>query len=211
MALRLGDTAPNFVQKSTFGEHYFHAWLSTPWGLLCSHPKDFTPACTTVLGATAKRKDGFARRDVNVLDVSVDALDSHALWCKDINETQNTNADFPVLADFGHTTAELYDMTHRNANDTLTVRSVFFIAQHKKIRASITYLASTGRNSNEILPVIDSLQLTDGYNVATPANWNLGDDVVIAPLLPDPGVLQQNLRRTSPLSSPTCASRRSLI
>jgi alkyl hydroperoxide reductase subunit AhpC len=178
MALRLGDTAPNFVQTSTLGDIDFHLWLGTSWGLLFSHPKDFTPVCTTELGAAAKLNEEFARRNVKVLAVSVDALESHALWIDDINETQNTNVDFPVLADPGRTVSDLYDMIHPNANDTLTVRSVFFIDPKKKIRATITYPASTGRNFNEILRVIDSLQLTDGYSVATPANWNLGYTVV---------------------------------
>lgn len=191
MALHLGDIAPNFVQKSTAGDIDFYAWLGTSWGLLFSHPKDFTPVCTTELGATAKLKDEFARRNVKVLAVSVDALDSHSQWVNDINETQNTNVDFPVLADPDHTVSDLYDMIHPNANDTLTVRSVFFIDPKKKIRATITYPASTGRNFNEILRVIDSLQLTDGYSVATPANWNVGDDVIIVPSLQDPEVLKQ--------------------
>ena len=191
MALRLGDIAPNFVQKSTAGDIDFHAWLGSSWGLLFSHPKDFTPVCTTELGATAKLKDEFARRNVKVLAVSVDALDSHSLWINDINETQNTTVDFPVLADPDHTVSDLYDMIHPNANDTLTVRSVFFIDPNKKIRATITYPASTGRNFNEILRVIDSLQLTDGYSVATPANWNVGDDVIIVPSLQDSEVLKQ--------------------
>jgi alkyl hydroperoxide reductase subunit AhpC len=191
MALRLGDIAPNFVQHSTLGDIDFHTWLDASWGLLFSHPKDFTPVCTTELGATAKLKGEFARRNVKVLAVSVDALDSHSLWVNDINETQNTNVDFPVLADPDHKVSDLYDMIHPNANDTLTVRSVFFIDPKKKIRATITYPASTGRNFNEILRVIDSLQLTDGYSVATPANWNVGDDVIIVPSLQDPEVLKQ--------------------
>ncbi len=191
MALHLGDIAPNFVQKSTAGDIDFYAWVGTSWGLLFSHPKDFTPVCTTELGATTKLKDEFARRNVKVLAVSVDALDSHSQWVNDINETQNTNVDFPVVADPDHTVSDLYDMIHPNANDTLTVHSVFFIDPKKKIRATITYPASTGRNFNKILRVIDSLQLTDGYSVATPANWNVGDDVIIVPSLQDPEVLKQ--------------------
>jgi len=161
-------------------------------GAFCSRiQKDFTPVCTTELGATAKLKDEFARRNVKVLAVSVDTLDSHSLWVNDINETQNTSVDFPVLADPDHTVSDLYDMIHPSANDTLTVRSVFFIDPERKIRATITYPASTGRNFNEILRVIDSLQLTDGYSVATPANWNVGDDVIIVPSLQDPEVLKE--------------------
>lgn len=189
--LRLGDTAPDFTQQSTEGEISFHKWLGDSWAVLFSHPKDFTPVCTTELGATAKLKDEFARRNVKVLAVSVDELDSHQNWVGDINETQNTEVNFPILADPDRKVADLYDMIHPNANDTLTVRSVFIIDPKKKIRTIITYPASTGRNFNEILRVIDSLQLTDGYSVATPVNWQPGEDVIISAAIQDPEVLKQ--------------------
>ena len=190
-ALRLGDTAPDFTQESTAGTIQFHQWLGDKWGVLFSHPKDFTPVCTTELGETARLKPEFDKRDVKVLAVSVDAVDSHNKWVGDINETQKTNVEFPILADPDRKVAGLYDMIHPNANDTLTVRAVFIIDPKKKIRATITYPASTGRNFNEILRVIDSLQLTDNYSVATPVNWKDGDDVIIVPSLTDPEVLKQ--------------------
>lgn len=190
-ALRLGDTAPDFTQDSTAGPIHFHQWLGDHWGVLFSHPKDFTPVCTTELGATAKLKAEFARRNVKVLAVSVDGVDSHNKWVGDIDETQGTKVDFPILGDPDRKVANLYDMIHPNANDTLTVRSVFIIDPKKKIRTTITYPASTGRNFNEILRVIDSLQLTDKYSVATPVNWKDGDDVIIVPSLTDPEVLKQ--------------------
>lgn len=189
--LRLGDIAPDFTQDSTTGPIHFHQWLGDQWGVLFSHPKDFTPVCTTELGATAKLKTEFARRHVKVLAVSVDGVDSHRKWVSDIDETQSTKVDFPILGDPDRKVANLYDMIHPNANDTLTVRSVFIIDPKKKIRATITYPASTGRNFNEILRVIDSLQLTDNYSVATPVNWQSGDDVIIVPSLTDPEVLKQ--------------------
>jgi len=189
--LRLGDIAPDFVQDSTAGQISFHAWLGDSWGVLFSHPKDFTPVCTTELGATAKLKEEFARRNVKVLAVSVDSVESHQRWIGDIDETQSTTVDFPILGDPDRKVANLYDMIHPNANDTLTVRSVFIIDPKKKIRATFTYPASTGRNFNEILRLIDSLQLTDGYSVATPVNWQNGDDVIIVPALQDPEVLKQ--------------------
>lgn len=191
MALRLGDIAPDFSQQSTAGEIRFHDWLGEHWGVLFSHPKDFTPVCTTELGATAKLKEEFARRHVKVLAVSVDPLESHQKWVGDINETQATTVNFPILADPDRKVSDLYDMIHPNANDTLTVRSVFFIDPKKKVRATITYPASTGRNFDEILRVIDSLQLTDHYSVATPVNWKYGEDVIIVPSLQDPEVLKQ--------------------
>lgn len=191
MALRIGDIAPDFVQQSTSGEIRFHEWLGNSWGLLFSHPKDFTPVCTTELGVTAKLADEFKRRNVKPLAISVDAVDSHASWVNDINETQSTTVNFPILADPDRKVSDLYDMIHPNASETVTVRSVFFIDPNKKIRATITYPASTGRNFNEILRVIDSLQLTDNYSVATPANWNYGEDVIIVPALQDPEVLKQ--------------------
>jgi alkyl hydroperoxide reductase subunit AhpC len=189
--LRLGDIAPDFTQDSTAGPIRFHQWLGDQWGVLFSHPKDFTPVCTTELGATAKLKSEFARRHVKVLAVSVDDVNSHSKWVGDIDETQNTRVDFPILGDPDRKVANLYDMIHPNANDTLTVRSVFIIDPKKKVRATITYPASTGRNFNEILRVIDSLQLTDSYSVATPVNWQDGEDVIIVPSLTDPEVLKQ--------------------
>jgi alkyl hydroperoxide reductase subunit AhpC len=189
--LRLGDIAPDFTQQSTIGEIHFHEWLGDSWGLLFSHPKDFTPVCTTELGMTSKLQNEFERRRVKVLAISVDAVDSHLRWLSDINETQDTEVMFPVLADPDHKVADLYDMIHPNANDTFTVRSVFFIDPKKKVRAMITYPASTGRNFDEILRVIDSLQLTDSHSVATPVNWKYGDDVIIVPSLQDPELIKQ--------------------
>lgn len=189
--LRLGDTAPDFIQQSTVGEIHFHEWLGSSWGLLFSHPKDFTPVCTTELGTTSKLKQEFERRNVKVLAISVDGVDSHTKWLSDINETQHTSVTFPILADPDRKVADLYGMIHPNASDTVTVRSVFFIDPKKKVRAMITYPASTGRNFEEILRVIDSLQLTDNHSVATPANWKYGDDVIIVPSLQDPELLKQ--------------------
>jgi len=183
--LRLGDIAPDFTQDSTEGRIEFHKWLGNSWGVLFSHPKDFTPVCTTELGATAKLKAEFDKRNVKVVAVSVDPIDSHKGWVGDIEETQGCAVNFPILADPDRKVADLYDMIHPNANDTLTVRSVFVIDPNKKIRLIITYPASTGRNFNEILRVIDSLQLTDKYSVATPVNWKDGEDVIIVPSLQD--------------------------
>ena len=183
--LRLGDTAPDFTQDSTAGRIEFHKWLGDSWGVLFSHPKDFTPVCTTELGYTAKLKDEFAKRNVKVLAVSVDPVESHKGWVGDIEETQGCAVNFPILADPDRKVADLYDMIHPNANDTLTVRSVFVIDPKKKIRLILTYPASTGRNFDEILRVIDSLQLTDNHKVATPVNWKQGDDVIIVPSLQD--------------------------
>ena len=190
-ALRLGDTAPDFTQDSTAGPIRFHDWLGDSWGVLFSHPKDFTPVCTTELGATAKLASEFRRRNVKVLAVSVDPVDSHHGWVGDIEETQGTAVNFPILADPDRKVATLYDMIHPNANDTLTVRSVFVIDPKKKVRLILTYPASTGRNFNEILRVIDSLQLTDSHSVATPANWEQGGDVIIVPSLQDPELIRQ--------------------
>jgi alkyl hydroperoxide reductase subunit AhpC len=189
--LRLGDIAPDFSQDSTQGRIDFHKWLGNSWGVLFSHPKDFTPVCTTELGATAKLKSEFDKRNVKVLAISVDPVDSHKGWVGDIEETQGCAVNFPILADPDRKVADLYDMIHPNANDTLTVRSVFVIDPNKKIRLMITYPASTGRNFNEILRVIDSLQLTDSHKVATPANWKDGDDVIIVPSLQDPSEIAQ--------------------
>lgn len=186
MSLRLGDEAPNFTQASTHGLINFHDWLGKSWGVLFSHPADFTPVCTTELGLTAKLHDEFAARHVKAIALSVDAVESHHAWIKDINETQLANVNFPILADGDRTVSTLYDMIHPNANATLTVRSLFVIDPAKKIRLIITYPASTGRNFDEILRVIDSLQLTEHHKVATPANWTSGDDVVIVPALQDP-------------------------
>jgi alkyl hydroperoxide reductase subunit AhpC len=191
MSIRLGDIAPDFTQQSTAGEIKFHEWLGDSWGVLFSHPKDFTPVCTTELGATAKLAEEFRKRNVKAIAVSVDPLESHNGWVGDINETQNTQVNFPILADPDKKVANLYDMIHPNANDTFTVRSVFIIDPNKKIRATLTYPASTGRNFDEILRVIDSLQLTDKYSVATPVNWKDGDDVVIVPSIQDPEVIKQ--------------------
>ena len=189
--LRLGDTAPDFTQDSSIGPISFHQWLGDSWGVLFSHPADFTPVCTTELGATAKLAEEFRRRNVKAIALSVDPVESHRGWIQDINETQDCEVNFPIIADPDRKVAELYDMIHPNASGTLTVRSVFIIDPNKKIRLMLTYPASTGRNFNEILRVIDSLQLTEYHSVATPANWESGDDVVIVPSLTDPEVLKQ--------------------
>jgi alkyl hydroperoxide reductase subunit AhpC len=191
MSLRIGDLAPDFTQDSTEGQIRFHAWLGSGWGVLLSHPKDFTPVCTTELGVTAKLKSEFDSRGVKVLAVSVDPVESHRSWIGDIDETQGTRVNFPILGDPDRKVADLYGMIHPNANDTLTVRSVFVIDPAKKIRATITYPASTGRNFDEILRLIDSLQLTDSQSVATPANWKKGEEVIIVPSLTDPALLKQ--------------------
>jgi alkyl hydroperoxide reductase subunit AhpC len=189
--LRLGDTAPDFTQDSTEGPIQFHKWLGDSWGVLFSHPRDFTPVCTTELGYTAKLGPEFKKRNVKVLAISVDPVSSHKGWVGDIEETQGTAVNFPILADPDRKVADLYDMIHPNASDTNTVRSVFIIDPKKKIRLMLTYPASTGRNFNEILRVIDSLQLTDSHSVATPANWEPGDDVIIVPSLQDPELIKQ--------------------
>ncbi|MDQ8033362.1 peroxidase [Bordetella genomosp. 1] len=189
--LRLGDTAPDFEQKSSTGTLRFYDYLGDSWGVLFSHPADFTPVCTTELGYTAKLADEFAKRNVKVLALSVDGVDSHQQWIGDINDTQSTQVNFPILADEDRKVSELYDMIHPNASATATVRSVFIIDPAKKVRLIITYPASTGRNFNEILRVIDSLQLTDNYSVATPVNWTDGDDVIIVPSLKDEAVLKE--------------------
>jgi len=191
MALRLGDVAPDFEQDTSIGRIRLHEWLGNSWGVLFSHPADFTPVCTTELGYTAKLKQQFDQRNVKVLALSVDPVDSHKKWINDINETQSTTVNFPIIADPDRKVSELYDMIHPNANATLTVRSVFVIDPNKKIRLTITYPASTGRNFDEILRVIDSLQLTDKYSVATPVNWKDGEDVIIVPSLQDPELIKQ--------------------
>jgi alkyl hydroperoxide reductase subunit AhpC len=191
MGLHIGSIAPDFTAETNEGPLSFHEYLGSSWGVLFSHPKDFTPVCTTELGEAAKQKAEFDKRNVKVLALSVDPTDSHKKWILDIEETQGTKLNFPIVADHDRKVAGLYDMIHPEANDTFTVRSVFFIDPNKKIRALITYPASTGRNFAEILRVIDSLQLTDGYQVATPVNWKDGDDVVIVPALQDPELIKQ--------------------
>ena len=191
MTIRLGDIAPDFEQDSSAGRIRFHEWLGHSWGVLFSHPADFTPVCTTELGFTAKLHEQFAERGVKAIALSVDPVDSHLRWIDDINETQQTQVNFPILADADRKVSGLYDLIHPNASDTLTVRSLFIIDPHKKVRLIITYPASTGRNFHEILRVIDSLQLTDSHKVATPANWQDGDEVVIVPSLNDEDEIKQ--------------------
>jgi alkyl hydroperoxide reductase subunit AhpC len=191
MAIQLGDVAPDFTADSTEGQIRFHQWIGDSWCVLMSHPKDYTPVCTTELGTVSKIKSDFAKRNCKVVAVSVDNLSSHKGWVGDIEETQKTSMNFPILADPERTVSNLYGMIHPKANDTLTVRSVFFIDPNKKVRAMITYPASTGRNFDELLRVLDSLQLTDKYQVATPANWKDGDDCVIVPSLTDPDELKR--------------------
>jgi alkyl hydroperoxide reductase subunit AhpC len=181
MTLRLGDEAPDFTQESTAGTIKFHQWLGDSWGVLFSHPKDFTPVCTTELGMVAKLKPEFEKRNVKVIGLSVDPLSDHKRWIGDIEETQGTALNFPLLADADRKVSKLYDMIHPNANDTLTVRSVFVIDPKKKVRLILVYPASAGRNFDELLRTIDSLQLTDQYKVATPVNWRDGQDVIIVP------------------------------
>jgi alkyl hydroperoxide reductase subunit AhpC len=191
MSLKLGDTAPDFTQDSTSGSIHFYDWAGDSWVVLFSHPKDFTPVCTTELGAVAKLKGEFDKRNVKVIGLSVDGVKDHGEWSKDIAETQGTPLNFPLLADPDRSVSNLYGMIHEKANDTLTVRSVFVIDPKHKVRLTITYPASTGRNFDEILRVIDSLQLTDQHKVATPVNWKQGDDVIIVPALTDPEEIKQ--------------------
>jgi alkyl hydroperoxide reductase subunit AhpC len=195
MSLRLGDIAPDFTQDSSEGPIHFHQWLGNSWGVLFSHPADFTPVCTTELGLTAQLQDKFAERKVKVIALSVDPVESHRRWIGDINETQGTTVNFPIIADADRKVSELYDLIHPNASATATVRSLFVIDPAKKVRLIITYPASTGRNFDEILRVIDSLQLTEYHSVATPANWEDGDEVVIVPSLQDPEVIAQKFPR----------------
>jgi alkyl hydroperoxide reductase subunit AhpC len=190
-SLRLGDIAPDFEQNSSVGPIRFHEWLGDKWGVLFSHPADFTPVCTTELGLTAKLKEEFGKRGVKVIALSVDPVESHVKWIDDINSTQGVTVNFPIIADADRKVSLLYDLIHPNASATATVRSLFIIDPAKKIRLVITYPASTGRNFEEILRVIDSLQLTDNHSVATPGNWKHGDDVVIVPSLQDPDVIKQ--------------------
>ena len=183
MTIRLGDTAPDFTAETTEGTVEFHKWLGDGWGILFSHPKDFTPVCTTELGRVANLKGEFAKRNVKVIAVSVDPLDSHKGWINDINDTQNCTMNYPIIADPDRNVATLYGMIHPNALDNLTVRSVFIIGPDKKVKLQLTYPASTGRNFDEILRVIDSLQLTANHQVATPADWKHGDDCVVVPAI----------------------------
>ncbi len=185
MALQLGDEAPDFTAETTEGTISFHQWLGDGWGVLFSHPKDFTPVCTTELGAVAKLKGEFDRRNAKVIAVSVDGLEHHQGWIPDINETQGTEVNFPIIADEDHVVSDLYGMIHPHASDTVTVRSVFWIGPDKKIKATMTYPQSTGRNFAEILRVLDSLQLTAKFSVSTPADWQHGGDVIIAPAIDD--------------------------
>jgi thioredoxin-dependent peroxiredoxin len=191
MTLHIGSIAPDFVQDSTEGRISYHEWLGGSWGVLFSHPKDFTPVCTTELGAAARLKPQFDKRNVKIAALSVDPLDSHTKWAADIEETQDVKLNYPIFADADRTISNKYDMIHPEANDTLTVRSVFVIDPKRKIRAIITYPASTGRNFDEILRLVDSLQLTDSHSVATPVNWKDGDDVVIVPSLQDPAEIEK--------------------
>ena len=191
MALRLGDTVPNFTQASSEGEIDFYKWAGDSWVVLFSHPADYTPVCTTELGTVAKLKPEFDKRNVKTIALSVDDTESHKGWIGDIEETQSTKLNYPILADDDKKVSDLYDMIHPNANAKVTVRTVFIIDPERKLRLSLTYPPSTGRNFDEILRVIDSLQLTDNYSVATPADWKDGDDCVIVPTLKDPDVLKE--------------------
>ena len=183
MTIRLGDTAPDFTAETTEGTIEFHQWLGDGWGILFSHPKDYTPVCTTELGRVANLKGEFDKRNVKVIAVSVDPLESHKGWIKDINETQSCTMNYPIIADPDRNVATIYGMIHPNALDNLTVRSVFIIGPDKKVKLQLTYPASTGRNFDEIIRVIDSLQLTANYQVATPADWKQGDDCVVVPAI----------------------------
>jgi alkyl hydroperoxide reductase subunit AhpC len=185
MTIRLGDTAPDFTAETTEGTIHFHEWLGSSWGVLFSHPKDFTPVCTTELGTVARLKPEFDRRNVKVIGLSVDPLDAHGRWAADIAETQGHAPNFPMIADADRKVSDLYGMIHPNASDTFTVRSVFVIGPDKKLKLSLTYPASTGRNFDEILRVIDSLQLTAKFSVATPSDWKNGEDVIIVPSVSD--------------------------
>ncbi len=185
MALQLGDTAPDFTADTTEGTIHFHEWLGDSWGVLFSHPKDFTPVCTTELGEVARLKDEFAKRNAKVIGLSVDSVESHDRWKQDIEDATGNKLNYPLIGDEEHKVADLYGMIHPNASDTLTVRSVFIIGPDKKVKLTITYPASTGRNFAEILRVLDSLQLTSDYQVSTPVNWNDGEDVIIAPAIDD--------------------------
>ena len=192
MTVRLGDIAPDFTADTTDGTINFHEWLGDSWGILFSHPKDFTPVCTTELGAFAKAKPEFDKRNAKLIGLSVDSVESHQAWKGDIAETQGQALNFPIIGDEDRKVADLYEMIHPNANDTLTVRSVFIIGPDKKIKLTLTYPASTGRNVNEVLRVLDSLQLTADYQVSTPVDWKDGDDVIIAPAIADDEAKQKS-------------------
>ncbi|MFD0836349.1 peroxiredoxin [Mariniflexile aquimaris] len=199
--IRLGDTAPNFTAMSTEGVINFHEWLGDSWGILFSHPADYTPVCTTELGTVARYMSRFQKRNVKVVALSVDGIESHYGWVKDINETQHTTVNFPIIADEDRKVSELYDMIHPNASDKFTVRSVFIIGDDKKVKLTITYPASTGRNFDELLRVIDSLQLTAYHKVATPANWVNGDDCVVSPSIATediPAIFPKGFREIKP-------------
>ena len=201
MSIRLGDEAPNFRAMTTEGEIDFHQWLSGGWGILFSHPADFTPVCTTELGAAAKLKGEFAKRGVKMVAISVDPIESHRGWVGDIEETQDVRMNFPIIADPDRKIAGLYDMIHPNSLENMTVRSVFVIGPDKKVKLTLTYPASTGRNFDEILRVIDSLQLTAKYQVATPANWRNGEDCIVVPAVPDADLAKKfpkGVRRVKP-------------
>lgn len=191
MSIRLGDEAPNFQATTTEGDLDFYDWAGDSWVILFSHPADFTPVCTTELGTVSKLQDEFKKRNVKTIALSVDPIDSHHEWIEDINETQSTNVSYPIIADDDCKVANLYDMIHPNADSTQTVRSVFIIDPEKKVRLTLTYPAATGRNFDELLRVTDALQLTDDYKVATPADWEDGDDVVIVPSITDEGELNE--------------------
>jgi thioredoxin-dependent peroxiredoxin len=195
MSLKLGEIAPDFAQDSTEGPIRFHDWAGSSWVILFAHPKDFTPVCTTELGAVAKLKREFDKRNVKVIGLSVDPVRDHKAWAGDIAETQGQALNFPLIGDADRKVSQLYGMIHEKANDTLTVRSVFVIDPNKKVRLTITYPASTGRNFDEILRVVDSLQLTDTYKVATPVNWKPGEDVIIVPALQDPEEIKRRFPR----------------
>lgn len=192
MSLRLGEVAPDFTQDSTDGTINFHEWIGNEWVVLFSHPADFTPVCTTELGRTAALKEEFAKRNVKAIALSIDSVEDHNAWVGDIEETQGTAVNFPIIADVDKKVATLYDMIHPNADTTATVRSVFVIDSNKKIRMTLTYPASTGRNFTEILRVIDSLQLTDNHKVATPVEWKDGEDCIIVPSMKDPEEIKAN-------------------
>ena len=191
MAIRLGDTAPDFTADSTAGTIRFHEWLGDSWGILFSHPKDFTPVCTTELGAVAKLKKEFDKRNVKVAGLSVDSVEDHNKWASDIEETQGAALNYPLIGDPDRKVADLYDMIHPNALNTLTVRSVFIVGPDKKVKLTLTYPASTGRNFDEILRVVDSLQLTEKHSLATPVNWRSGDEVIVAPSVTDEEATQR--------------------
>ncbi|MEH6546051.1 MAG: peroxiredoxin [Sneathiella sp.] len=191
MTIQLGDVVPDFTQKSTEGDISFHNWIGDEWAILFSHPKDFTPVCTTELAEVARLKPEFDKRNIKPIALSVDSVDSHQGWLADIQETQGSAVNFPILADADRTVSDLYGMIHPNADNTLTVRSVFIVDPNKKLRLTLTYPASTGRNFDEILRVIDSLQLTEYHKVATPVNWQDGDDCVIVPAITDPDQMKE--------------------